>query len=114
MELTITDIIRMLDSNVITPYQNAIVATGVLTTPCKKFVDYTLHHGWDPAKAYACDKSWGCFNVELMRFIKRQNYDEPSLRNVLYEIQVDDSHWEWLNKSLHYRSSEYDWFFLFA
>lgn len=110
--MTIDEIKRMLDSGEITPSDKGVVKTGVLPATNGSNVDYQLHHGWDIAKAYACDKEWGKFNVNLMRFIKNNNYDEKSLAEVLEDIQMDDNHWNWFNKSCFYKSTEYDWFFL--
>jgi len=113
-QMTIDDIKRMLDSGAFVPTDEDIVARGQIASSEGGHVEYQLHHGWDPAKAHVCDKTWGVFNVELMRFIKRQAYDVEQLRAVLGQIQIDDSHWNWLTKSLFYRSTEYDWFFLMA
>ena len=112
--MTIDEIKRMLDSGEITPSDENVVKTGVLLAVDGSHVDYQLHHGWDIAKAYACDTEWGKFNVDLMRFIKNKNYDEKSHAEVLEQIQIDDSHWNWLSKSVFYRTAEYDWFFLMA
>lgn len=112
--MTIDDIKKMLDSGMIAPTDKDIVERGQMTSLKGGHVEYQLHHGWDPAKAHLCDKTWGLFNVELMRFIKRQAYDDGQLRAALDQIQIDDSHWNWLMKSFCYRSSEYEWFFLMA
>jgi hypothetical protein len=73
--MTIDEIKRMLDSGEITPSDENVVKMGVLYAADGSHVDYQLHHGWDIAKAYACDKDWGKFNVDLMRFIKNKSYD---------------------------------------
>lgn len=114
MGMTVADIKKLIDSEGLVPETCDVVATGELSTPSGESVIYTLHHGWDPIKAYECDKSWGVFNVQLMRFIKKQEYDDATLRKVLSEIQLDDGHWDWLTKSLLYKSDEYDWFFIMA
>jgi hypothetical protein len=113
-QMTIDDIKKMLDSGMIAPTDEDIVERGQMASPKGGHVEYQLHHGWDPAKAHVCDKTWGVFNVELMRFIKCQAYDDGQLRAVLDQIQIDDSHWNWLTKSLFHKSAEYDWFFLMA
>lgn len=112
--MTIDEIKRMLDSGEITPSVENIVKTGVLPATNGNHIEYQLHHGWDIAKAYTCDKEWGKFNVDLMRFIKDKNYDNKSLAEVLEQIQIDDSHWDWFKKSCVYKTNEYNWFFLMA
>ncbi|WP_031437912.1 GNAT family N-acetyltransferase [Methylobacter tundripaludum] len=112
MNMTIDDIKSMLDSGEIPHSNKDVVKNGVLLATDGSNVNYQLHHGWDIAKAYACDKSWGIFNIELMRFIKSQNHDTGSLTQVLAKIQMDDSHWSWFDKSRGLKTTEYDWFFL--
>ena len=90
------------------------IASDVLVGAGGDKVCYQVKLGWDIAVANVCDETWGVFNIQLMRFIKAQNYDNAALGAVLAQIQVDDSHWRWLNKSLHFNSDEYKWFFLFA
>lgn len=114
MNITIDDIKSLLDSGAIPFFVKDVVKTGVLIAYDGRQVDYQLHHGWDPAKAWLCDKNWPLFNLKLMRFIKNQHYDANSLTKILEQIQIDDDHWRWLEKSLRYKSTEYDWFFLMA
>ncbi len=92
----------------------ATVASGLLVGAGGVEVRYQLKLGWDIAVANVCDDTWGVFNIQLMRFIRSQNYDNAALGAVLAQVQVDDSHWRWLNKSLRFNSDEYKWFFLFA
>ena len=112
--MTIDEIKKMLDSGEIAPSNEDVVKDGVLLTHDGNCVDYQLHHGWDIAKAHICDKDWGKFNVELLRFIKNMNYDNESLSLVFEKLQMEDSHWKWFNKSVHYKTTEFDWFFLMA
>ena len=49
-----------------------------------------------------------------MRFIKGQHYSPEQLVAALNEVQLDDSHWRWLNKALVKRGDQYKWFFLMA
>lgn len=92
----------------------ATVASGVLVGASGVEVCYQLNLGWDIPVANVCDETWGVFNIQLMRFIRSLKYEGAALDAVLAQIQVDDSHWRWLNKSLHFKSEEHKWFFLFA
>ncbi len=91
-----------------------VVDTGNLQAINGKVVPYELKLGWDIATASVCDDTWGVFNIRLARFIRDQNYDDEKLNDVLSQIQIDDSHWRWLNKSLKYTEEEFKWFFLIA
>lgn len=90
------------------------VDSGPLIAVSGKEVEYKLFLGWDLAAANSCDETWGVFNVRLMRFIRDQNYDEAALSTVLATVQLDDSHWRWLDKSAVFLAEEYKWFFLMA
>lgn len=114
MSITIQEIKALLKSGEILPTYDDVDASGVLTASTGKGVEYTFHHGWDIAKAHACDTQWGVFNVELLMFIE-QRYTDPDERNaVLDGTQLEDHHWEWLNKSVCMKSAEYLWFFIMA
>lgn len=75
---------------------------------------FELLLGWNIGLANRCDDTWGVFTVQLLRYIKAQNYDEDRLKAVLAEVQFDDAHWRWLDKSLVNHGDEYKWFFLMA
>lgn len=114
MGLTVAEVRKMIAEEGIAPETADVVCQGTLFTPDGEPVEYSLHHGWDPVKAYLCDKSWGVFTVQMLHFIKNQNYDDATLYKVLSEIQIDDHHWDWLAKTLHYNGEEYDWFYVMA
>lgn len=114
MAVTIDQIKKLLVTGAITPSAKDIVEEGVLQALDGRSVKYQLHHGWDIAKAFACDRRWGEFNLELLRFIQQKQYDAETLREVLEHIQMDDSHWRWFDKARVFSTSEYDWFFLMA
>gem|GEM_PF-566631 len=97
------------------PTPVAVISQGKLSSGSGSNESFELRLGWDPATAHLCDKTWGAFNVKLMEHIEAQRYGEQELKAVLATIQIDDSHWRWLNKSLHYRSDDqYKWFFMIA
>lgn len=114
MAMTIDEIKKMLDSGLVVPSEANVVERGVLVSSEGRQFDYRLCHGWDLARAYACDKSWGLFNLELIKFIRDQKYNEEVLVRVLDQVQLDDHHWRWFDKSCAFRADEYDWFYLIA
>lgn len=90
------------------------LAEGSLSAPDGKTKPFKLLLGWNMGLANRCDDTWGVFTTQLARFIKKQNYTEVELMAVLAEVQFDDSHWRWLDKSLLNMGNEYKWFFLMA
>lgn len=90
------------------------LAEGRLAARDGKTKPFKLLLGWNMGLANRCDDTWGVFTTQLARFIKNQNYSEEKLRAVLAEVQFDDSHWRWLDKSLLNLGDEYKWFFLMA
>lgn len=115
MAMTIDQIKALLDSGQIKPAEDNVIDVTTLHSEADgRTVECRLHLGWDIAKARICDRAWGVFNIQLMRFIEEQDYDEATLKAVLEDIQVDDGHWDWFQKSIRHVTSEYVWFFLMA
>ena len=54
------------------------IASDVLVGAGGDKVCYQVKLGWDIAVANVCDETWGVFNIQLMRFIKAQNYDNAA------------------------------------
>lgn len=59
MGLTVAEIRKLIADEGIAPESADIVSQGTLFTPDGEPVEYALHHGWDPVKAYLCAKSSG-------------------------------------------------------
>lgn len=110
--LTIDDIKAMLHSGKISPSMKDAVRSGTLVAHDGTEHTYTFHYGWDIAKCYVCDELWHEHNIKLMQWIKAQNFDPQTLEQVLADIQIDDHHWEWFEKSRHFKTDEYRWFFI--
>ncbi len=113
--LKISEIRAMLEK--IDPLEDAdyeCLVEGSLADRDGKTSPFKLLLGWNMGLANRCDHTWGTFTTQLFRFIKNQNYSDEQLRAVLAELQIDDSHWCWLEKSLLSLGDEYKWFFLMA
>lgn len=102
----------MLEAGVLVEDPDSVVEEGQIIRSDYSTSDYQLHCGWDYSKAFSCDKHWGIFNMELMEYIRAQNYTDEELLDILPKLQLDDAHWDWLAKSLHHFTDEYIWFFL--
>lgn len=112
--LTIADIKALLAAQPGPIMNGPVLAAGQLKKSDGLEVDYAIHGGWNLQVANACDDQWGMFNGELIKFIAAKNLDQVELAKVLENVQLDDSHWEWLKKTIAYRGDEYVWFFLMA
>lgn len=104
----------LLDGGMIPIDQDNIIKKGLFTKQDGSSVAYDIYCGWDFSLARACDREWGLYNIKLMQFIEEQEYDSQTLTNVLDQVQLDDSHWDWLGKSIAYHTNEYVWFFVVA
>ena len=113
MTFTIDDIRRALDATppIISP--GGIISRGTLAGQCGS-VDYTIHLGWDLLIANLCDRTWGAFNITLLRYIRKLEAQGIDIDPILESAQLEDNHWRWLDKTLHYRGNCYTWFFLVA
>lgn len=115
MSLTISQIKALLAS--VDPLKFAdgeCIADGELCSRGGGSRPYKLLLGWNVALANRCDETWGGFTIKLLRFIEEQQYDATTLSAVLKEVQIDDSHWRWLDKALIKNGDQYKWFFLLA
>jgi len=113
MNLTLKEI-RALVAQSGPPQFDAPLAVGKLMAPSGAAVDYNLFLGWNIQAANLCDEFWGVFNIQLMRYIRAKNYTPEELAAVLSKVQLDDSHWRWVDKSLLKNDIHYEWFFLMA
>lgn len=113
MTYTIDDIRQALNAAPPIISQSGIISQGVLTMQANA-VDYTIHLGWDLLIANLCDRTWGAFNVTLLRHIRKLEVQGVDIVPILESAQLEDNHWRWLDKTLHYRSDCYKWFFLIA
>lgn len=112
--MTLEDIKTFLDCKTPLFDKCTVVKAGQMQRNDGAQVPFEIQAGWDLGKAHWCDKNWGIFNLDLLRFIKEKNYSDEERAEVLESIQVDDSHWEWLKKAIAFRTSEYVWLFLMA
>lgn len=113
MNFTIEDIRRALDAASPSSITSGIISTGKLEGKAGD-VDYKIYAGWDLIFANLCDRSWGAFNVSLMRHIQSLEAEGVDIDPILEAAQLEDHHWRWLDKSLHYKGNCYQWFFLVA
>ncbi len=113
MTYTIEDIRRALDAAQPIISSGGIISNGKLAGRAGE-VDYTIHLGWDLLVANLCDRAWGAFNVELLRHIRKLEDKGVDIAPILESAHLEDNHWRWLEKSLHYRGDCYKWFFLIA
>jgi GNAT superfamily N-acetyltransferase len=116
--LTISELRAMLDSCADLIVDGDEFSSGNLEQEAdpgtKPRVPYKLFEGWSPLIANACDKQWGEFNERLLEYIRGMNLASKELDEALENIQLDDSHWRWLNKSIAHRGDAYRWFFMVA
>lgn len=113
MNFTIEDIRRALDAapQIISP--SGIIYRDTIAGPAGA-VEYSIHLGWDLLIANLCDRTWGAFNVSLLRYIRKLESEGVDIAPILESAQLEDNHWRWLDKTLHYRGDSYKWFFLIA
>ncbi len=90
------------------------IESGSLLNNKGKSIEYQINHGWDVISAKKCDLEWNSFNIKLFQYIEEQNYTEEKLEDVLAGIQVQDSHWNWFDKSIRYTVKGYEWFYMFT
>ncbi|MBB3213909.1 hypothetical protein FHW67_003215 [Herbaspirillum sp. Sphag1AN] len=113
MNFTMEDIRRALDTVSLANIAAGKISSGKLVGKAGE-VDYAIYAGWDLLFANLCDRSWGAFNVTLLRYIQSLEAQGVDVDPILEVAQLEDYHWRWLDKSLHYKGNCYQWFFLLA
>ncbi|KEA51773.1 hypothetical protein DT73_16120 [Mangrovibacter sp. MFB070] len=88
-----------------------IIEEGIIKKNDGSSAHYSISFGWNLIKALICDKKWKEYRIRMLTYLE-ENYDEEKREELLSKIQVEDHHWNWFGKSLHYREEEYKWFFL--
>ncbi len=111
---TIADIKAMLAAQPGPILNGPALAQGQLLRSDGVEVAFGIHEGWNIQLANACDDLWGDFNVQLLEYIQSQYHSGVDVTQMIESVQMDDSHWRWLEKAIAYRSDEYRWFFLMA
>ncbi|GAB6405056.1 hypothetical protein [Pseudomonas sp. MHK4] len=110
--MTLDEIKKLVDT--MSPCEDEIIQNGFLNDANNNRIEYKIHHGWDIAHGNLCDKLWGEFNIKLLRHVRDNCKDDAILEAEIAKLSLEDSHWEWLKKSLVHRSDDYHWFFLSA
>lgn len=87
---------------------------GVLTKNDSSEAEYIVTHGDNVVAAYQMDRLWKAHNITLLAEIESQNVEKDRQEELLRSLQIEDSHWSWLNKTAAHNGNEYEWFFLFS
>lgn len=112
--VTIADIKAMVDAAPGPMVNDLPMARGQLLRFDGMDVAYSIHGGWNIQLANACDDLWGDFNIQLLEYLATQSQAGVDMTQIMEDVQLDDAHWRWLAKSVHYMTDEYRWFFLMA
>jgi hypothetical protein len=110
--MTLEEIRKLISDAEIKFSPDAVCKSGVIVGASGDEREYAIYKGWSAALANQCDEMWGEFNFALVSSIKNSCADELELSKALGDVYLEDSHWDWFNKSLHYSSESYQWFFL--
>ncbi len=89
------------------------ISDGLLSKADSSTVPYQIINGLDSKLSQRSDITWGTFNLENLKHIQK-NIPTEDQEKVLISLQPEDSHWNWFNKSVHYNTTEYEWFYLIA
>ena len=91
----------------------SIISKGTLTKTNGLEEEYEIVYGWNLELSKNCDTQWAEHNLIFFQYIQ-DNIKEEDLDEVLESLQVEDKHWSWFNKSMHFYADVYKWFYLLA
>ena len=108
--MTLDEIRKLISDAEIQFSSDAVCRSGTIVNVSGDEQEYVIYRGWNAALANQCDEMWGEFNFDLVRCIKDGCANEAELSKALSEVYLEDSHWDWFMKSVHYNSDSYQWF----
>ena len=90
-----------------------IIDEGLLSKIDGSSEKYEILHGWDISLSQKCDIQWGSYKLSLYEYIHK-NISDDKIDEMLNSIVMEDNHWNWFSKSVHYKQENYKWFHLIA
>lgn len=105
---------KLINGKIQIPYSGEIVGSGELQNYYGKMVPYEIKHGWDIKAAADCDHLWTEHRIKIIESVEKQNISDEEKNRALKKYLGQHSHWDWLNKSVFYKTNEYEWFFLIS
>lgn len=79
-----------------------------------KKVNYEISFGLSSTYAANADVDWLTFNFMIVSKLKEVCKTNEELLEHLARYQFEDSHWNWVNKSVVLSTDEYEWFYFIA
>lgn len=91
----------------------SVISQGLLNKTDGSKEPYGIVCGWNLELSKNCDTQWAEHNFNFFQYIQK-NVKEEDLDKVLESLQIEDNHWSWFNKSMHFYADGYKWFYLLA
>ncbi len=91
-----------------------VIDEGELEHVRKKKFAYKIVHGWDLVSSTECDVFWRKGWLAIFKQIQKVEPDKDKQEKMLASISMEDFHWNWFQKAIHYSTDEYEWFHLYA
>jgi len=112
--MNIENIKNAIKDGIIQIDSDKIIQEGILLDTDKNEIKYNISNGWNILHAHKCHVKWDNYKIAFYQYIEKQNYSDERLEKILDSLQLEDNHWNWLNKSLTYMGDGYEWFFMHA
>lgn len=88
--------------------------SGVLVDTNGDSIPYQVSIGLNKALAYKATVSWTQAALAFLEYISQKFPDQSDQIAIIEAYGIEDSHWNWMNKSMVMCSDEYVWFYLEA
>lgn len=88
-----------------------IIKRGKIKSTEGEEKDYYIISGDNPILSHIINKEWSTFEYSQFEIINNLNLSKEEEKEILETLKFEDSHWDWLKKSLVCNSKNHEWYY---
>ena len=113
MSYTVDQIRKMLSESILEIDEAHIILKETITDIQTNKVNLIITNGWNPHFSIKLTEEWTRFKMQVMKAIDELKLSDDERIKLVREKNLEDTHWDWFNKSRKYQGKEYEWFYIF-
>jgi len=112
MKYTQNQIREMLSESILEIDEKNIILKETITDIQKNKSDFIITNGWNAQFSVKLTEEWRTFKMQVFKALDELKLTKEEKLNLIKK-NIEDSHWDWFNKSIRYQGDEYEWFYIF-